>query len=479
MRAQMTIDPRLMQLLGDKLYNMSALPILLRELLQNARDACLRKGVIPEIEITVETDEDMRVVVTCRDNGVGMTQEQIVEDFLCLGNKHSDGAKTVGGFGVAKAALMRNPKWYVHSLDNELDEQVLMAGDEIRKVEFLDGTEIKIWISEGITHSSRQEAIAMIFFSDVDIVLNWYGQRIEHAGFHPAKKIAIMDQDDSGLDEWTIYGTNENRIEMTDREYSYTGFSVIRLAGLAQFLQNSWNSRETVLIIDVKPTVTPDDKKYAFNMSREKLRQDINARTWAFISLCDTNIQSAKNVVEETQDPPDERIKSGNLIHGRRGNRGGNGAGDAAAASFTTCASSGAIFSSGGNGVAMFFKGYNPKGRDVGKDAKFLHAWHEILEIVASEDDNFGIGLLRSGSGMASRIGRGSIMYYIIDPDFFEDIPNPRAKAMVMYEIAVHEVAHQMYHSHNEQFTSEMMQIKRETALIFLENHENLANLLG
>ena len=474
MRANMTVDPRLIQLLGSKLYTMPPLPICLRELEQNARDACLRKGVTPEITITVE-EVNGETMVTCIDNGIGMTQEQILNDFLCLGNKHDDGAKTVGGFGVAKAAIMRNARWLVHSLDNELDNEILMSGDEIRKTDMLEGTTIKLWITDHIDYSSKSLALAMIMFSEIDITLNWYGQVIEHAGFHPAKPPAKMDGDDND-NEFTIYGTNENRITTAMRNFEYTGISVIRLSGLVQFLWDSYNSRETLLIVDIVPSTTPDNAKYSFNMSREKLRTDLSTRIWSFIMECDTNIQSAKNTVQEIQEPPDQRIKTGTLIHGRRNS------------AYGTSASAGACHfslpnteapTSYGAGVAMFFKGYHPAGRDVAKDARFLNAWHQILEICASDREEFGIGFLEPDSKSASRLVRSGIIYYMIDPEFIDDISTAVGKSLVLYDVAVHEVTHFVISSHTERFTSEMMEIKRETVLNFLEIQEKIANLLG
>ena len=472
-KAFMTTDPRMIQLLGSKLYTMSPFPICLRELLQNARDACLRKGVVPEITITVGI-EDNYTVVSCQDNGIGMTDAQIVNDFLCLGNVHSDGAKTVGGFGVAKAAFMRNPRWYVHSLDNELDEKVLMEGDEIRKTEMMEGTLVKIWIADYIPSSSKKDGAAMIFFSDIDVTLNWYGQIIPHVGFHPTKEPAVME--DSG--EYTIFGTQENEIKTDSYDFEFRGMAAIRLDGLTQFMWDSYNERETLLIVDVKPTVTPDDIKYSFNMSREKLRQDLNADVWSYITMCDNNIASAKNIVQEIQEPPDEYIKEGTLSHGRRRSSRyvfGNSSSSPDIA-FSLPPSS--PHTSPGLGVTMFFKGYHPQGRNVKKDSHLLKAWHEIIAICAAEEESFGIGLLEPGCAMAGRQRKSGIVFYMIDPDILEDIENPWAKAMVLYNLAVHEATHFLISQHDERFTGEMGQIQRETALIFLENHENIANLL-
>jgi hypothetical protein len=468
----MTIDPRLVQLLGNKLYTMSPFPICLRELLQNAQDACLRKGVKPEITITVES-EDGFTVITCQDNGIGMTDQQIVDDFLCLGNVHHDGAKTVGGFGIAKAAFMRNPKWYIHSLDNELDEKVLMEGAEIRKTDMLEGTIVKIWIADNVGYTQMKEGIAMLRYSDIDITLNWFGWEIDHVGFHPEKPPAEMEIGN----EYIIYGTDENRINTTQYDFEYEGMAAIRLSGLVQFMWDSYNQRETLLVVDIKPTTAPDDPKYAFNMSREKLRQDLNARVWEFITMCDNNIASTQDIVKEIQQPPDEKIKIGPLIRGRR---------SSARYSYGVSSSTEVSFSlpkreterKEGRGVMMFFKDYHPEGRDIGKDAYLLKAWHEMIEMCASDQEEFGIGFLKPGSEMAGRQRKDGIVFYLIDPDILVEIEQPYVKAMILYEHAVHEVTHFLVSSHNEMFTQEMMEIKRETALIFLESHENFANLL-
>jgi hypothetical protein len=233
-----------------------------------------------------------------------------------------------------------------------------------------------------------------------------------------------------------------------------------------------------LLIVDIKPTTTPDDKKYAFNMSREKLRTDLNTRIWSFITQCDTNIQSAKNVVEEIQEPPDERIKTGTLIHGRRNSAYGTSLSSASAGTCFSLPNTEAP-TSYGSGVAMFFKGYNPAGRDVAKDSRLLNAWHRILEICASDQEEFGIGLLESGSKMAGRLTKTGITYYMIDPEYIDDVPNTVGKMLVLYDIAVHEVTHFVISSHTEQFTSEMIEIKRETVMNFLEIQEKIVNLLG
>src|SRR3990170_9015097 len=132
-QATMSIDPRLLKLVGRKLYSSHPIPIIVRELLQNSVDACNRKGVEPRITITVKqldaNGNDW--LVSCEDNGIGMTPEQLVNDFLRLGGKKEEWANQTGGFGIAKAAILGSDDWEVHTLNNFLSRDILHIGGDI------------------------------------------------------------------------------------------------------------------------------------------------------------------------------------------------------------------------------------------------------------------------------------------------------------------------------------------------------------
>jgi HSP90 family molecular chaperone len=57
-KAVMSIDPRLVSLVGRKLYSSHPIPIVTRELLQNSVDACRRKGIEPDIKIEIFHNDD-------------------------------------------------------------------------------------------------------------------------------------------------------------------------------------------------------------------------------------------------------------------------------------------------------------------------------------------------------------------------------------------------------------------------------------
>src|SRR3990170_3655341 len=168
-----SIDPRLLKLVGRKLYSSHPIPILVRELLQNSVDACRRKVIEPDIRITIKqlNRDASDWLVSCEDNGIGMSAEQIVNDFLRLGGKKEDWANQTSGFGIAKAAILGCDDWKVRTLDNFLDRKILHDGGEIQKRKMLEGTKITVRVQEFAWGSSITKALQMVYYSDVHVHL--------------------------------------------------------------------------------------------------------------------------------------------------------------------------------------------------------------------------------------------------------------------------------------------------------------------
>ena len=106
-KLQLKFDPRTIEHLGIKMY--SQLPYALAELVANAYDA-------DATEVTVmlydNVSNDKRIII--RDNGDGMSYEEVKENFLVIGRKRRDtdssrtnssGRKITGKKGLGKLAL--------------------------------------------------------------------------------------------------------------------------------------------------------------------------------------------------------------------------------------------------------------------------------------------------------------------------------------------------------------------------------------
>ena len=97
-----TIADQVIDLLIEPLYEQQdKLKVVTRELLQNALDACKKKRVDADIKIRILEEEQNRYLEV-RDNGIGMSLQDIRENFLTVGktNKKNNCDGLVGKYGV-------------------------------------------------------------------------------------------------------------------------------------------------------------------------------------------------------------------------------------------------------------------------------------------------------------------------------------------------------------------------------------------
>ena len=184
MKAQTSIDPKLISLLGRKLYTGNPVVICARELLQNSVDACKRAGVDPEISITIKVEysdpnnswSPAKVRVICEDNGCGMSETELINDFLCLGGTSKKDSSSVGGFGIAKASIMSGEYWSVDTLGCHTDIEDVISGEDVRRIPEREGTKVEVMFSLKYFRSwELDELYGIIYSSDVSITLSVTG----------------------------------------------------------------------------------------------------------------------------------------------------------------------------------------------------------------------------------------------------------------------------------------------------------------
>jgi hypothetical protein len=463
------MDPRLMGMIGKKLYQTHPLPILVRELLQNAIFACVRKGTKePKIVITISRDPGI-TTISCQDNGVGMTTQQLYDDFLCLGNTSShDDSRAVGGFGVAKAALMRNARWSCHTLDHKVDETYFTDEGEIVPAEYLDGTLITAHITEPTFSEDIIYALEMIYLSDVDVTIRIESEAIydEHAGFH--NELAPMAAEMG----WSILGTPG--VSFGDHEVIANNY--YRIGGLVQFRQHSYAKRKTNFIIDIETCERPASDNYPFNMSREGL---INPWSWQIhsqLASFDAQPKTTDAMAEENMPswkPPVNHFV-GTKLRGRR-NYPRNGPGEL---EILYELLGGRATTAAAKHDDMYFEGYNKDERDLRADSKVLRLWRELLCLVCSYKDEFGIGFIVDPKADAVRLYAQNGFFYLINPDAGFSLAD-EAKTLLFYFIAVHEAAHFVEESHNDDHAVEMNAIIRSTCDEFMAKMTEFTKILS
>jgi hypothetical protein len=461
----MTVDPRLLTLIGKKLYSSNPLPIVVRELLQNARDACIRKGIVPRIYIEIIANSNTSVDVYVEDNGIGMTEEQLLNDFLCLGNTSKmDDSEAVGGFGIAKAALMRNKKWSVQSLDNFIDESYVYEGKDILKVtDAVDGTRISVHIDEFVPTWAFIQALQMIYLSEVDITLEakflHYDKFVDdHAGWHGAE---LTFKEEQGM--WLARTFDKMMLVFGEHTSSeLKGKTFVRLAGLLQFIIPSYGDRQFNIMIDLSPEKRPDDTDYPLTMSREGFSDSVDSDITELIRECDENPITAIIEAERLSTGPKIEIREGWLLRGKRNREPEEHSYDTTDTLVSHSipkVRSEVRFSH----QSLYLENYDEANRDIRNDIKILKVWREILLICADTNDPFGVGFKIHPQVNAARVSTEKGIHYVLNPDCLDTIQVYEAQIHFLHYLACHEVAHFTHSSHTEMHSNEFCQIYEET----------------
>ncbi len=144
-----TISENVIELLIEPLYQQQdEIKVVVRELLQNALDACKKKGIPAKVNIKVyETDNDCYLEI--RDNGIGMDLQELKENFLTVGktNKNGNCEGLVGkyGIGILSVFLIGNrAKVYTKKDAGELLSLEIYMKDEKKQVRWLDPKDVDI-----------------------------------------------------------------------------------------------------------------------------------------------------------------------------------------------------------------------------------------------------------------------------------------------------------------------------------------------
>lgn len=118
-----------------------------RELAQNAIDAVAMGGgtsfsiQVGQQEVMNEDDRQLERAVMSTDNGVGMTPQLLVKEFLDVGGTGKTGTDTIGGFGTAKLIFLGNSELLVvrtvaRDENGRLVETILYGSSK----DYFDGT---------------------------------------------------------------------------------------------------------------------------------------------------------------------------------------------------------------------------------------------------------------------------------------------------------------------------------------------------
>jgi hypothetical protein len=505
MKAQTSIDPKLIPMLGRKLYRGNPLPILVRELMQNAWDACARKGVDPQVTISlffvrVEDQKYSNCIVECVDNGIGMTDEQIVNDFLCLGGTGKSELQETGGFGIAKAAIMSHNQWSVMSLDNFVEADDVYEGREVRKVDPIDGTLVTVHLEEVKSDTYQiRKVLDMVMLSDVDIHLKVHGEgRFQtfdydnpNAGLGNKRRVSLEH-----TRHWSAWGCDKYSImdyDGKENDYDIKAKNVFRLNGLVQFCSDGSTGRDINIFFDITPQCRPQDEGYPLTISREGLIGEANDGVGSLIQAHDVNVVQSKRIVTQKARPKIEtvRLRSGYFLKGGRTTDYDteDDIEKIVSSSMGSEVSANELrFEDGGvvnpndpqaNEIALLMQHYESNRETLQRDVAVMRVWERLISICTSSEETFGLGITLDPNLRAQRTEFQNNVYYTINPTIVDDIPTLHGKVLFLWGRACHEAAHRYVSQHNEKFSTMMGTLQGETASAVASVLTELVALMG
>jgi hypothetical protein len=479
--------------IGRDTYSGSPLLIVARELVQNARDAALRKGVDPhialEIRVLREGSGAIRFVLACEDNGVGMTPEDIVTKFLRIGAGKGSLAKVAlpeetGYFGMAKVALMSCEYWSCRTLDWLVSSRHVEEQREITRMpRRLEGTRIcvgvdtvdKFWcveraLKDVLSYLITSEASVDLTVKEIDKTAGPLSARtvlqLKTGGLSQQNNMVLAHRADEAQPGFTVSILSDPPVlpQFEMFEHAMGGDDLlgvfVRLNGLTQHEEWVSNGLTFLMIVDVVncPNSLPPDR-YPFNMSREALKGRFGGEIREVIKSfaknpATTKAQSANNF-ETSFEVVDGILLQGvshlgMLTPSMPGHLQGKNCTRENALCLTprtTKAENPTMVK-----VKLLFEKLS-RSSLAGYDWRVLMAWGEIVQLVEDQQAAFGIGLTGDKYTQASRIVYQGTTYYLLNLSSIKGPKTHLGKLLCMWHLALHEVTHSFMGVHDEYFT--------------------------
>lgn len=243
-----TISENVIELLIEPLYQQQdEMKVVVRELLQNALDACKKKRIPAKVHIKVyETDNDCCLEI--RDNGIGMDLRELKENFLTVGksNKNGNCEGLVGkyGIGILSVFLIGNrAEVYTKKDAGELLSLEIYMEHEKKQVRWLDPkdididdvggksfTIIRISLKEAIEAKDENKPLEMLGLESYvtkagnSIIVDYKGEEykipeiIEDWFWHEADNIKVYRSEDNDTEENSLSDLENKLKEIMDRK---------------------------------------------------------------------------------------------------------------------------------------------------------------------------------------------------------------------------------------------------------------------
>lgn len=287
---------QLINLLGSKMYRSDVQNVAVKELIQNAFDACKiaqALGLISKPRIGVETDYYHRTV-TVSDNGIGMTPEIVQKAFFTIGGSDKGGVDNrlrSGGLGLAKMAFLFSSKRIsLTTVRDGIMTSVNTTPEEIQSDNFIiktdytsapNGTTVQVVIPNDYVDENGESHY--ISFSEKPSFLNypliWDGLELFVNG-----RPVFVGRVPEGYAQLGVAKSAFGDIEIfvKPRNASWKSSYIeaeVYISGLRQFRKSFYqnDSKANIeAILNILPSVDTSSRVYPINNTREGFNAVVN-----------------------------------------------------------------------------------------------------------------------------------------------------------------------------------------------------------
>jgi hypothetical protein len=524
-RAVVSVAPNFIGAVANSLYTKEMTAIALRELLQNSLDACLRAGRDPSIQIKVKKVTDSEFTVYCRDNGCGMEDWEIEENFLGAGaSSKGDTNKAVGRFGVASTLIFMASKFTLKTHGWYLDQQMLRDRAEILPAdEYIDGCEIEVTMPVRYWYQYAIDQSKEFFFTSSFPMVSNISVEFDNCGSSTGKFTYPCYVSPISVPVYSgnlgLICSTPQVLFMSDegKRYELGAVNVVRINGLSQIVESASAGRTTNLFFDVdagssqEPTFdSPQEKNdYPFSLNREQIKGEWKEQFRHATRMADLECVTAQMNLDLSQTPKiqlDKYFNSDNKVHGLRNSMADpqtTVATDININQFEELVGEITVMSNAidpysvkyedkkvtFNNVAFYFDPYYQKAPSerskLWRTKSFSKVWFALVKMCADESDFFGIGFTGNPYTNADRVyvSEGKGIFYLINVAMLESELSAgmsiEGLLIAMWGIACHLTAHFHCYEHNERFAVYEGAIQRSTASMFFKSQKTLSKILS
>ena len=515
-------SPKVWRLLGPALYSeCPLLAITMRELFQNARDACLTAGRDPEIVMELQTDAQFtRGQLFCDDDGVGMDEDTILDRFLVLGESKKSAGST-GGFGIAKATILGACAWWeVRTRDLYVSFDHVEEGRPIDVVEPRTGTRVTLrYEPPGDDRQSRAirldglkfaRGLSWLAHSDTGCVVRacLEGRPVQEWRLHGLKldEFEPVYCGESGRTRWALYQLDP--IELAPLEHVWmsqecsepirsAGYVFYRANGLVQFSRLVHYDHPHCFVVEVVTEAQPGEPDYPFTPSRENLVGDVDEDVEETLKGHKQNPITSASIHRHRGEKKDTVLYDGELMGRAEARRRGREKRQARLLEETTGEVRTALRHSSiaevspppkrlgmsPLGVRLLLKGLSKTRRNVllSHNLRLLEVWARVVDLVMEAngvEEQFGIGFVFDTDTVAERHVSSEGLFYLLNPRGLATT-RPGEALLVMLIEACHEIAHGEHSYHTEAFSVYQGALFRGATRLFRARRRGLERMLA